>query len=133
MPFGFNSPSEEEDVQPPVLTPSIPVSAPNPVTVIAKGVKIDGDFGGEGDMRIDGEVSGKLTVGGMLTVGPDALVKAEVKARAATVSGTIEGNLVASERIDLKSSAKIKGNLTAATLGIEPGAAIEGQVTVGKA
>lgn len=102
-----------------------------PVTVIAKGVRIEGDFGGDGDMRIDGEVSGKITVGGTLTVGPDASIKAEIKAGSMVVFGKIEGNAQVSERIDLKSTAKVKGDMKAQTLAMEPGATLNGSVSVG--
>lgn len=134
MLFGPN-PKEEEAALPsyvprPDPVPSRP-SAPA-LTVIAKGVKIDGDFGGEGDMRIDGEVAGKLTVGGLLTVGQEASVKAEVKAATASIAGKVEGNINVTDRIELKSSANIKGDLVAASLAIEPGAKLSGHVSIGE-
>ena len=132
MAFNFTGRKESDENEVPV--PSyVPTSAPAavPVTVIAKGVRIEGDFGGEGDMRIDGEVSGKITVGGTLTVGPDASIKAEIKAGSLVVFGKIEGNAQVSERIDLKSTAKVKGDMKAQTLAMEPGASLQGAVAVG--
>lgn len=134
MAFNFSGRSNE-DVNDVPLPSYVPTTAPAavPVTVIAKGVRIEGDFGGEGDMRIDGEVSGKLTVGGILTVGPDASIKAEVKAGSLVVFGALEGNVAVTSRVDLKSSAKLKGDLKAETLTIEPGANVHGSVSVGEA
>lgn len=112
-----------------VPAPVAPVAAP--VTVIAKGVRIEGDFGGEGDMRIEGEVNGKLTVGGVLTVGADAVIKAEIKAGSVIVLGTIEGNLTAEKRVDLKATARVTGDVKTETLTVEPGARVRGNVSIG--
>jgi cytoskeletal protein CcmA (bactofilin family) len=129
----FGSNSKQDDLPVMDQAPESKSSRPSavPVTVIAKGVRIEGDFGGEGDMRIDGEVSGKITVGGILTVGPDASIKAEVKAGSLVVFGKIEGNTDVSERIDLKSTAKVKGDVKTQTLSIEPGASLHGALSVG--
>ncbi|HVM90899.1 MAG TPA: polymer-forming cytoskeletal protein [Verrucomicrobiae bacterium] len=134
MAFNFSGKpdtNDGEEVPVPSYVPAPVVPASAPVTVIAKGVRIEGDFGGEGDMRIEGEVSGKLTVGGTLTVGPEASIKAEIKAGSAVVLGKIEGNITAEKRVELKSSANIKGDLKTQTLSVEPGAKISGSMSVG--
>ena len=133
MAFNFSGkPENTEDVPVPSYVPAPVSPAAAPVTVIAKGVRIEGDFGGEGDMRIEGEVSGKLTVGGTLTVGHDANIKAEIKAGSAIVNGKIEGNLTSEKRVELKATANIVGDIKAETLSIEPGARMNGNVLVGK-
>lgn len=130
MLFGNNKNEDQETTSQPSEQASSR-SANVPVTVIAKGVRIEGDFGGDGDMRIDGEVAGKITVGGTLTVGPEASIKAEVKAGSLIVFGKIEGNTDVTDRIDLKSTAKIKGDVKAETLAMEPGASLNGTLSVG--
>ena len=134
MAFNFSGKPENgaDEVPVPSYVPPPIAPAASPVTVIAKGVRIEGDFGGEGDMRIEGEVSGKLTVGGTLTIGPDANIKAEIKAGSAIVNGKIEGNLTTEKRVDLKASANMVGDIKAETLTIEPGARMNGNVSVGK-
>jgi cytoskeletal protein CcmA (bactofilin family) len=132
MAFNFSGkPENSEEVPVPSYVPAPVAPAATPVTVIAKGVRIEGDFGGEGDMRIEGEVSGKLTVGGTLTIGPEASIKAEIKAGSAVVLGKIEGNISADKRIDLKSSANITGDVKTQTLSVEPGARVKGSMTIG--
>ena len=134
MAFNFSGKpdSTADEVPVPSYVPAPVSPAAAPVTVIAKGVRIEGDFGGEGDMRIEGEVSGKLTVGGTLTVGHDASIKAEIKAGSAIVNGKIEGNLTSEKRVELKATANIVGDIKAETLSIEPGARMNGNVLVGK-
>jgi cytoskeletal protein CcmA (bactofilin family) len=132
MAFNFSGkPENNEDVPVPSYVPAPVAPTAAPVTVIAKGVRIEGDFGGEGDMRIEGEVSGKLTVGGTLTVGHEANIKAEIKAGSAIVLGTIEGNITAEKRIDLKGTAHVTGDVKTQTLAVEPGAKINGSVAIG--
>lgn len=100
-------------------------------TVIARGVKVEGNFVSPGDVLIEGEVQGTLQAGGMLTIGTDASIKADITAGEAFVAGSIEGNTVASGKLELKSSAKVVGDITAQTLVIEAGAVLAGRVSVG--
>lgn len=128
------SPQKEADKHEssvPSYVPSAPAVSRPAATIIAKGVKVDGDFGSDGDVVIDGEVKGNLSATGQLTVGADAVIRADVKAGTAIVSGTIEGNLTVDKRIDLKSTARIKGDLVSETLSVESGARIDGKLSIG--
>lgn len=110
----------------------IPSSSRPTATVIAKGVKVEGDFASDGDVQIEGEVKGSLATKGRLTVGPEAVIHAEVKAGDAVIAGTIQGNVIVERRVDLKSTAKIAGDLTSEALAVEAGAKVNGKVAVGK-
>lgn len=101
-------------------------------TTIARGVKVEGDFASQGDVVIEGEVHGKITTAGMLTVGPEAVIKADVTAGEASISGSIEGNLIVKKQIVLQATARLKGDLTAERLSIEAGAALDGRVQIGQ-
>jgi cytoskeletal protein CcmA (bactofilin family) len=102
-----------------------------PATVIARGVRVEGEFKSEGDVLIEGEVHGNLTTTGQLTVGPEARIKADVHAAEAVVSGTVQGNVGVTKRLELKSTAKVTGDVTAETVSIEPGATISGKFAIG--
>ncbi|MCE9586228.1 polymer-forming cytoskeletal protein [Candidatus Uhrbacteria bacterium] len=132
----FSSP-QVPDIKPilsadPKPEPSPSSSRPT-ATVIAKGVKVEGDFASDGDVQIEGEVKGSLATKGRLTVGVEAIIRAEVKAGDAIIAGTIEGNVIVERRIDLKSTAKLAGDLTSEALTVEAGAKVNGKVTVGQA
>lgn len=101
-------------------------------TMIARGVKMEGDFSSEGDVVIEGEVYGKLSTGGKLTVGSEAVIKADVSANEAEVAGQIEGNLHLTEQLILHASARVKGDVTVERATIESGATLEGKVEIGK-
>ncbi|MDO8618260.1 MAG: polymer-forming cytoskeletal protein [Candidatus Uhrbacteria bacterium] len=100
-------------------------------TVIARGVKVEGEFTSQSDVLIEGEVHGTFSTAGMLTVGSEAKIKADVKAGSAMVSGTIEGNVIVTKHLDVKATAKIMGDVTTETVMIESGAILSGRMTVG--
>lgn len=127
--------------QPPELKPVSPSEPkadafPSPArptaTVIAKGVKVEGDFASDGDVQIEGEVKGSLATKGRLTVGAEAVIHAEVKAGDAVIAGTVNGNVTVERRIDLKATAKITGDIVSESLAVDAGAKIGGKVTVGQ-
>lgn len=100
-------------------------------TVIARGVRVEGDFRSQGNVTIEGELVGSLTCGGHLTIGVEAHIEASVTAEEATISGTIQGDLKIAHKVELKNTARLKGDVLAETLAIEPGATVEGAFKIG--
>lgn len=100
-------------------------------TVIARGVKVEGDFTSQGDVQIEGEVHGHVSTSGLLTVGSEAKLKADVSAEEAVIAGLVEGNVTVKKRLELKSTAKILGDITCETVAVEEGATMHGKVGVG--
>ena len=68
-------------------------------TIIARGVTLEGNFQGQGDVTVEGHVKGSLTTTGSLTVGPEAVIEAEVRAAEASVAGTIQGNVTVTRSV----------------------------------
>ena len=82
-------------------------------------------------MRIDGKFEGELiTDNGELTVGKTGNVKANVKVRSAVIEGRVDGNIKASDKVELKQKAHLIGDLQAKTLVIEEGVVFVGQCNV---
>lgn len=107
------------------------MSKQNPkATVIAHGVSVEGNFSGESDMIIEGEVSGTVHTLANLSVGPDAKITASVAATNAVVAGKIRGNIVIEERLDLLESSVISGDVEAKILSVVPGAKINGKISM---
>lgn len=100
-------------------------------TVIAKGVRVEGDFRSQGDVVIEGEVQGMISAAGVLTVGPEAVIKADITADEARISGTVDGNLQIKKQAVFSSSAKIKGDITAERITVEGGAQLDGRIKIG--
>jgi len=100
-------------------------------TIIAGGVKVEGDFASPGDVRIEGIVIGSVKAQGNLLVTETATIEADVAAANATVAGEIKGDLTVAEKVELLSTAKLHGNLACRTLTVEAGAMIAGNCQVG--
>lgn len=115
--------------------PSVPIfntkNKNSPSTVIAKGVRLEGDFKSQGDVLIEGEVVGSISTDSLLTVGNDALLKAGVQASEAVIAGRVEGNLNIINRLEIKGTAKIKGDIVCQTVVVEAGAVLQGNMKSG--
>jgi cytoskeletal protein CcmA (bactofilin family) len=96
---------------------------------IGKSVEIRGEVKGNEDLVVDGRVEGTITLSdSRLTVGPTAHVDADVSARDIIILGTLNGNVRASVRVDLRKGASLKGDIYAARLSIEEGSVFTGKV-----
>ncbi|MFH0928518.1 MAG: polymer-forming cytoskeletal protein, partial [bacterium] len=100
-------------------------------TLIAQGVRVEGEFVSAGNVVIEGEVHGSVSTSEHLEVGHHAKIVANVKAATALVAGTIEGDMEIAGRLELKSTSHITGDLVASDLVIESGAVLNGKITMG--
>lgn len=98
-------------------------------TIIGKSVTIRGDLSGKEDLYMDGDIEGTITLAeSALTVGENARVTADIHARDIIVLGKVSGNLNASGRVELRQTAAVLGDISAARLSIEDNAALKGRV-----
>jgi cytoskeletal protein CcmA (bactofilin family) len=97
-----------------------------------RGSHFTGDLKFEEGFRIDGKFEGKITSGSELVIGETADVEAEIHVKKLLVNGSLRGNVVASERIDLQPKARILADLTTPALSIEEGAFFQGSCKMGQ-
>jgi cytoskeletal protein CcmA (bactofilin family) len=114
---------------------SVAMSAPaSGLAQIGKSVVIKGELSGSEDLYLDGHVEGSIALkGNSLTVGPNGQVKASVDAKGVVVQGKLEGNIQASDRVDLRKSATVMGDISATRISIEEGAFLKGKVDIHRA
>ena len=98
-------------------------------SILAEGLKIEGNIFSEGKIRIDGTVEGDVH-GNYVIFGQTATVKGSIKASIVVIMGTVEGNIEA-EKVEIKASSRIKGDISTGELSVEPGASIDGSVKSG--
>ncbi len=103
------------------------------VTVVGQGIFLRGSIRGEGDLDIRGRIEGDVEVGGEVTIGEGALIKADVTARRITVRGAVAGNLTGEEGVRLEDGARVVGDVRGASIGIAEGALLRGNVQTGNA
>jgi cytoskeletal protein CcmA (bactofilin family) len=97
--------------------------------VIGRSIQINGDVKGDEDLMIEGDVSGTVELRNhSLTVGKEGKVKANIFARSITIDGTTEGDMFASERISVRATANVRGNLLAPRVSLEDGARFKGSI-----
>jgi len=99
-------------------------------SILAEGLKVEGNIIAQGKIRIDGEVNGDVK-GEVLIFGKPSVVKGNISAKKVVLMGELQGNLSA-ESAEVKSSARVKGDLTVKELLVEPGASIDGSLKVGE-
>ncbi|MBI2485329.1 polymer-forming cytoskeletal protein [Candidatus Uhrbacteria bacterium] len=103
------------------------------LTTIATGVKVEGDFVSEGDVVIEGEVSGTVKTKAHLHVGGGARISADVSAKSAVIAGSVVGNLAVEERLELQEGSSVEGDIRTSILSIAPGARVNGHLAMGPA
>src|SRR5579872_2593503 len=100
---------------------------------IGKSVTIKGQISSREDLLVDGEIEGAIELNDhRLTVGPNGRVRAAVKAREIVVLGTIDGNVEALDKIDIRKDAKLVGDIKTARIIIEDGAYFKGSIDIVK-
>ena len=112
---------------------SAPLSAD--LAQIGKSVVVKGELTGSEDLYVDGQIEGSIALNNNnLTVGPHGQVKASVEAKGVIVQGKLDGNIKAAERVELRKSAIVNGDITTQRIAIEDGAYLKGKVDIqGKA
>jgi cytoskeletal protein CcmA (bactofilin family) len=100
---------------------------------IGKAVKIVGQIFSREDLYIDGDVEGTIEAfDHKLTIGPNGNIRAGIKAREVVALGAIQGNVEASDRIEIRKEAKLVGDIKTARIVIEDGAYFKGSIDIVK-
>src|SRR5229473_2569609 len=94
---------------------------------VGSGTVVTGEANFKAMMRVDGQLSGRIhSSSGTLIIGANGKVDANIEVAVATVHGTVNGDIIASQRLELGRSAKVNGNIQTPSLVIEQGAVFEG-------
>src|SRR6478735_12486177 len=95
-------------------------------TLLGKGSEFEGKLTFEGQVRIDGKFSGQIFTKDTLVIGDGARVNAEINAGTVIVNGVVEGNIRATQLIELHNPGRVKGNMETPALSIDKGVMFEG-------
>jgi cytoskeletal protein CcmA (bactofilin family) len=118
----------------PPMTPPAQKTVEPPASAAAyldRGTKISGKLHFEGAARIDGNLDGEVD-GKEITIGESSVVTAQVRADSIVVSGKVKGDITATQRIELRPTAKIIGNITSPKVIVHEGAVFEGHCSMGQ-
>jgi cytoskeletal protein CcmA (bactofilin family) len=124
---------------PPISQAAVPVAAIEPtqsprrsetsMVNIGKSVVIKGDLQGSEDLTIEGQVEGTIELTeNVLTIGPNGRIKAQVLAKTVIILGTVHGNVMASEKVEIRDGASVVGDVASPRVAIAEGAQFQGSV-----
>lgn len=103
------------------------------VAIVGKSIVIKGELSGNEDLVLEGAVDGTITLtDNNLVVGADGRVNANIFARSVTITGKVEGDVTANERVEITATGSLKGNIRAPRLVINDGAFFQGTVEMKK-
>lgn len=98
---------------------------------ILPGTEITGDFISNGDLRIDGKLTGLIKLEGKLVIGENGVVEGEIYCKNATIAGKLKGKTEVAELTSLLATASVEGDLYTGKLSVEPGAEFTGSCSMG--
>jgi cytoskeletal protein CcmA (bactofilin family) len=103
------------------------------IATIGKSVVVKGELSGSEDLVVDGEVEGSISLRGQsLTVGPNGRVRANIEARNVILHGRVNGDIHATDRVELRKTAALSGDISTARISIEDGAFFKGTIDIQK-
>lgn len=116
--------------------PTVPVSTPSHMvldritSVLSPGINWKGNLGGSGGVRIEGTFEGDIAIRGLLVVGETGRVTCQtLRANTVIVAGAVKGDITA-ERLEIRSTGKVWGNVVTVSFSTEEGAFLRGQITM---
>jgi cytoskeletal protein CcmA (bactofilin family) len=95
--------------------------------IISTGTKVTGEIASDGDVRIDGMLTGKIHAKGKVVIGKDGVVDGEIHCLNAVISGKVNAALEVKELAVFKTTARFTGKITTAKISIETGALFSGE------
>ena len=121
---------EVEGSRAPIATPKPPsYERSTGLATIGPSIHIKGDLTGEEDLIIQGRVEGTINLKqNNLTIGQEGDINANIFARTITVEGTLKGDIHGEEKVVIKKSGKVNGNVTAPRVSLEDGARFKGSM-----
>ena len=103
------------------------------VANIGKSVMVKGELSGSEDLYVDGEVEGSIELHDHnLTVGPNGRIRANVNAKEVVIQGRVDGNVTGIDRVELRKSAVLAGDIVTQRIVIEDGAYFKGGIDIRK-
>ncbi len=115
--------------KPPSSVNPVPVSPTERVTsVLGPGINWQGNLRGSGGVRIEGTFEGEISLRGLVVVGETGRVTCEnLRANSVVVAGAVRGNVLA-EKLEIRSTGRVWGDVTVVAFATEEGAFLRGQV-----
>jgi cytoskeletal protein CcmA (bactofilin family) len=124
--IGREEPQRSQNTQ---SSPARPAEERRVTVWVGKSVIFKGELTSSENMNIDGRIEGTIDVRDHnLTIGPDAVIHADITAKTITIYGAVTGSLKASDKVDIRNSGSVDGDITAPRVSIAEGADLRGHI-----
>lgn len=101
---------------------------------IGKSVVIKGELSASEDLTIEGQVDGKIELKqNVLTIGTNGKITAQIFAKIVIVQGEVHGNITATEKVDIRESGSVDGDVVSPRVAISDGAHFRGSIDMQRA
>jgi cytoskeletal protein CcmA (bactofilin family) len=100
--------------------------------IITPATSITGKIQGQGDLSLEGRLTGNIEIGGLLFVGKEGSFKGEAKAENMVIEGRVEGQIKATAKIEIRSSGHVQGDIFCQQIAIAEGAFLDGKINTKK-
>jgi cytoskeletal protein CcmA (bactofilin family) len=118
---------------PPPPAPIARDAADKLVMNLGKSVMIKGELSGSEDLTLYGRMEGSVKLPEFtLTIGPDADIQAEISAKTVVIMGGVTGNVVAGDKVEIRSTGSVTGDIASPRLAIQDGGCMRGKVATSK-
>ena len=98
-------------------------------SVLGRGARVRGRVGGDGDLRVEGQIEGEVRISGQLAIEEGGAVSGDVEAAAVVIAGALAGDIATRGAVTIRATAKVEGNIAGnAELVLEEGASYEGRI-----
>lgn len=99
-------------------------------STVAEDIEIVGSIKCASNIQLDGKLNGDLSCNGNAVIGSNAVIKGNISVESVTIMGQVNGNVAARDRIELKSTARLNGDIRAKRLTVEDGVTFVGKSEV---
>lgn len=110
--------------------PTLPPATGAGYSVLDAQLTVRGDIETQGTLRVDGRLEGSILGADVVVLGNGAAVVGNIKAREVIVGGTVQGNVSATNRVELQPTAVVTGDIEAGTIMIQEGGAVQGRLSI---
>ncbi len=97
-------------------------------SVLGRGARVRGRVSGEGDLRVEGQIEGDVTLSGELSIEEAGSITGDIDAAAVTIAGTLQGNVASRGAVTIRVGARVEGNMGGAEVSLEEGASFVGRI-----
>ena len=97
-------------------------------SVLGRGARVRGRVSGDGDLRVEGQIEGGVTLSGELAIDETGSVTGDIDAASVTIAGVLLGNVVAHGAVMIRAGARVEGNMGGAEVSLDEGASFVGRI-----